>query len=215
MFKLIYNFPYGELQDIFVAGTDAIAATIVMAMTLLIKNPRVMQKVQNEIRNLYGEKEFINEEDIERLSYMKLVVKETLRLFPPAPLLIPRESMQRCNIEGYVIQPKTLVLVNAWAIGRNPDTWEDPEHYFPERFLSCSIDFKGHDFEFIPFGAGRRMCPGMNMALATVELTLANLLHSFDWKLPDGIEEKDIDTEVALGITMHKKNDLCLVIKNP
>lgn len=184
-------------------------------MTSLMKNPRVMKKVQDEIRKLYVvEKEFINEEDIERLPYLRAVVKETLRLFPPTPLLVARESMEKCNIEGYEIQPKTMVFVNAWAIARDPETWEEPEQFYPERFLNSSIDFKGQDFELIPFGAGRRICPGMNMAVVTVELALANLVHSFDWELPDGIEEQDIDTEVIPGITMHKKNHLCLLAKN-
>ncbi|XP_028785666.1 cytochrome P450 83B1-like [Neltuma alba] len=204
------------LMNIFIAGTDTSAATIVMAMTSLIKNPRVMKKVQDEIRKLYSEKEFISEEDIERLPYLKAVVKETLRLFPPTPLLLPKESMDRCSIEGYEIQPKTMVLVNAWAIGRDPETWEEPEQFYPERFFNnCSVNFKGQDFELIPFGAGRRICPGMLMAVVTVELTLANLLHCFDWELPAGIEEHDIDTEVTPGIAVNKKNDLFLVIKNP
>ncbi|XP_054820014.1 cytochrome P450 83B1-like [Prosopis cineraria] len=202
------------LMNLFIAGTDPGAVTVIWAMTSLIKNPRVIKTVQDEIRNVYGEKDFISEEDIEKLRYLKAVVKETLRLFPPSPLLLPRESMKRCDIEGYQIQPKTLVLVNAWAIARDPETWEEPEEFYPERFLSCSIDFKGNDFELIPFGAGRRICPAMHMAMVTVELTLANLLHSFDWELPDGIGKHDIDTEVLPGITVHKKNDLYLVAKN-
>ncbi|KAI9118454.1 hypothetical protein K1719_010786 [Acacia pycnantha] len=202
------------LMNIFIAGTDTSAATLVWAMTSLMKNPRVMKKVQGEIRKLYGEKEFISEEDIERLPYLRAVVKETLRLFPASPLLVPRESMEKCNIEGYEIQAKTLVFVNAWAIARDPETWEDPEQFYPERFFNYSIDFKGHDFELIPFGAGRRICPGIQMGVITVELMLVNLVHCFDWEFPNGIEEQDIDTEVIPGITMHKKNDLCLLAKN-
>ncbi|KAK4274827.1 hypothetical protein QN277_017998 [Acacia crassicarpa] len=202
------------LMNILIAGTDTSAATLVWAMTSLMKNPRVMKKVQGEIRKLYGDKEFTSEEDIERLPYLRAVVKEALRLFPASPLLVPRESMEKCNIEGYEIQAKTLVFVNAWAIARDPETWEDPEQFYPERFLDCSIDFKGQDFELIPFGAGRRICPGIQMGVITVELMLANLVHCFDWELPDGIEEQDIDTEVIPGITMHKKNDLCLLAKN-
>ncbi|KAI9118633.1 hypothetical protein K1719_010965 [Acacia pycnantha] len=202
------------LMNIFIAGTDTSAVTVIWAMTSLIKNPRVTKKVQDEIRSLYREKDFIGEEDIERLPYLKAVVKETLRLFPPTPLLLPRESTESCNIEGYEIQAKTLVFVNAWAIARDPETWENPEQFYPERFLSCSVDLRGNNFELIPFGAGRRICPAINMAMVTVELTLANLLNSFDWKLPAGIEKQDIDTQVLPGITMHKKNDLRLVAKN-
>lgn len=213
-FDVTFDHIKALLMDIFIAGTDTSAVAVVWAMTLLMKDPRVMQKAQDEIRKLHVEKDFINEEDVERLPYLKAVVKETLRLFPPAPLLVPRESVEKCNMEGYEIQPKTLVLVNAWAIGRDPEAWEDAEQFYPERFFNCSIDFKGQDFELIPFGAGRRICPGIHMGVATVELALANLLHSFDWALPRGIEKQDIDTEVMPGITMHKKNDLCLVAKS-
>lgn len=201
------------LMIIFIAGTDTSAATLVWAMASLMKNPRVMKKLEDEIRKLYGNNEFISEDDIERLPYLKAAVKETLRLFPPAPLLVPRESMEKCNIAGYEIQPRTLVFVNAWAIARDPETWNDPERFYPERFLNSPIDFKGQDFELIPFGAGRRICPAIQMGVATVELMLANLVHRFDWELAGGIKEQDIDEEVRPGITMHKKNDLCLIAK--
>jgi cytochrome P450 len=200
------------VQNIFLAGTDTSAAVVVWAMTTLMNNPRVMNKVQMEIKNLYENKDFINEDDIEKLPYLKSVVKETLRLFPPSPLLLPRETIQNCNIDGYEIKPKTLVHVNAWAIGRDPENWEDPEEFYPERFSTSSIDFKGKNFELIPFGSGRRMCPAMNMGVVTVELILANLVHSFDWKLPNGFnKEQMLDTQVKPGITMHKKIDLYLV----
>ncbi|KAJ7966840.1 Cytochrome P450 [Quillaja saponaria] len=202
------------LMNIFIAGTDTSAATLVWAMTELSKNPRVMNKVQEEIRNIHGEKSFINEDDTQELPYLKAVIKETFRLYMPAPLLVPRETTQSCNIEGYVIQPKTLVYINAWAIGRDPEVWENPEEFYPERFLGSSIDFRGKDFELIPFGAGRRICPGIEMGAVTVDLALANLLHVFDWELSPGTEKEDIDNDVIPGITMHKKNALCLVAKN-
>jgi cytochrome P450 len=200
------------MQDIFIGGTDTSAATVVWAMTALMNNPRVMNKVRMEIRNLCEDKDFINENEIEKLPYLKSVVKETLRLFPPTPLLIPRETIQNCNIDGYEIKAKTLVYVNAWAIERDPENWEDPEQFYPERFFMSSIDFKGNNFEFIPFGSGRRMCPGLNMGVHTVELTLANLVQSFEWKLLNGFDKDQVlDTQVKPGIVMHKKNDLYLV----
>ena len=158
-------------------------------------------------------KDFINEDDVQNLPYLKAVIKETLRLFPPSPLLLPRETMESCKIDGYEIQPKTLVFVNAWAIGRDPETWKEPEEFHPERFIGNLIDFKGQDFEFMPFGAGRRICPAMQLAVNTVELSLANLVSAFDWELPTGVYNEDMDTEVIPGITMHKKNALCLVAK--
>ncbi|XP_061356524.1 5-OH-xanthotoxin synthase-like isoform X2 [Gastrolobium bilobum] len=213
-FDLTLDHIKAVLMNIFTAGTDPSSAAIVWAMTALLRNPDVMKKVQGEIRDLFGDKDFVNEDDIERLPYLKAVVKETLRLFPPSPLLLPRETMERCTIDGYEIQAKTLVYVNAWAIARDPENWEDPEKFYPERFLGSSIDLKGKDFEVIPFGAGRRMCPAKHMAVVTVELSLANLLHSFDWEVPRGFDKDDVlDTQVKPGITMHKKNDLYLVAK--
>ncbi|KAK2452307.1 cytochrome P450 83B1 [Trifolium repens] len=211
-FDLTIDHIKAVLMNIFLAGTDTSAAVVVWAMTTLMNNPRVMNKVQMEIRNLYENKDFINEDDIEKLLYLKSVVKETLRLFPPSPLLLPRETIENCNIDGYEIKPKTLVHVNAWAIGRDPENWEDPEEFYPERFFMSSIDFKGKNFELIPFGSGRRMCPAMNLGVVTVELILANLVHSFDWKMPNGFDKEQVlDTQVKPGITMHKKIDLYLV----
>lgn len=139
-------------------------------------------------------------------------MKETLRLHPPAPLLIPHEATQIRNLNGYEIKPKTLIYVNAWAIGRDPEYWDNPEKFLPERFMGSCVDFRGNNFEFIPFGAGRRSCPGIHMGVVTVELVLANILYSFNWDLPYGMDhEKDIDMDVNPGVTMHKKNHLRLL----
>ncbi|GAU25685.1 hypothetical protein TSUD_266120 [Trifolium subterraneum] len=194
-----------------VAATDTTSATSVWAMTTLIKNPRVMRKVQEEIWNTGVKKGFLGEDDIQNFPYLKAVIKETLRLYLPAPLLVPRESREKCIISGYDIPAKTIVYVNAWAIQRDRNVWKNSEEFYPERFLESSINFIGQDFELIPFGAGRRICPGMSMAVASLELILANLLNSFDWKLPHGSVKEDIDTEMLPGITQHKKNPLCLV----
>ncbi|CAL0324608.1 unnamed protein product [Lupinus luteus] len=140
---LTYDHIKAILMDILVAATDTTAATVVWAMTALIKNPRVMKKVQEEIRKLGGKKDFIGEDDIKNLSYLKAVIKETLRLYLPAPLLVPREASEDCIIDGYQIQAKTIVYVNIWAIQRDSEVWEDPEEFYPERFLESFIDFKG------------------------------------------------------------------------
>ena len=202
------------LQNIIVGATDATIATTVWAMTALIKNPRVMKKVQEEIRSLGGKKDLLDEDDIQKFTYFKAVIKETFRLHIPAPLLLPRETNEDCTIDGYKIPAKTLVYVNGWAIHRDPESWKDPEEFYPERFLENDIDFWGQDFELIPFGVGRRICPGMHMAVATLDLILANLLYSFDWELPKGMKKEDIDTEVLPGLTQHKKNPLCVVAMN-
>jgi cytochrome P450 len=145
------------------------------------------------------------------LPYLKAVVKETMRLQPTAPLLLPRETTKECYLGGYEIPAKTLVYVSAWAVGRDP-TWENPYEFNPDRFLGSSIDLKGNDFELIPFGAGRRICPGIFIALATVELSLANLLHKFDWEMPSGVEDIDMD-DVLPGLIPHMRDALCLVPK--
>ncbi|CAJ1949736.1 unnamed protein product [Sphenostylis stenocarpa] len=203
------------LMNMLVAATDTTAATTVWAMTALLKNPRVMKKVQEEIRTLGGKKEFLEEDDIQKFPYFKAVIKETLRLHLPAPLLVPRETSEACTIDGYEIPAKTIVYVNGWAIHRDPKAWKDPHEFIPERFLDSTIDFGGQDFEFIPFGAGRRICPGIPMAVASLDLILANLLNSFDWELPAGMKKEDIDTEMLPGITQHKKNPLYVLAKTP
>ncbi|XP_048327964.2 desmethyl-deoxy-podophyllotoxin synthase-like [Ziziphus jujuba] len=200
------------IWEIFSAGTDTSSTTVVWAMSEMMKNPRVIEKAQAEVRKLcQGNKGLIHEKDIQRLSYLKLVIKETLRLHPPVPLLLPRECREACKIDGYEIPLKTRVIVNAWAIGRDPEYWEDAESFIPERFDGNSIDYKGTDFEYIPFGAGRRMCPGIGFGMANVELPLANLLYHFDWQLPSGIQPENVDMTEAFGATVGKKNDLYLI----
>ncbi|CAN4090817.1 unnamed protein product [Withania somnifera] len=204
----------GILMDVFVAGSDTSAAAVVWAMTALIKNPEVMRKVQEEIRKSIGRKGIVTEDDIQNMPYFKLVVKEVFRLYPPVPLLVLRESMKKSKLEGYEIQAGTIIHVNSWAIARDPEIWENPEEFIPERLLNSDIDYKGQHFELIPFGAGRRVCPGIALGVASMELALSNLLYAFDWELPRGMKKEDIDTNVRPGITMHKKNELCLIPKN-
>ncbi|XVF35991.1 hypothetical protein REPUB_Repub19eG0019700 [Reevesia pubescens] len=201
------------LMNVFIAGTDTSAAAVIWVMTFLMKNPRCLKKTQEEVRNLIGEKSFVNEDDVQALTYLKAVIKETFRLHPVVPLILPRETMRKCNIGGYEIPAKTLVYVNAWAVGRDSEAWENPEEFYPERFIGSSIDYKGLDFELIPFGGGRRGCPGIHMGVATVELALANLLYKFDWEMPVGMNNEDLDFEVIHGITIHKKNALNLVAR--
>ncbi|GLT97603.1 hypothetical protein SLE2022_151600 [Rubroshorea leprosula] len=136
----------------------------------------------------------------------------TNRLQSVVPLLLPRETLRDCNIGGYKIPAKTLVYVNAWAIGRDTEAWgQNSEDFCPERFMDSSIDYKGQDFGLIPFGSGRRICPGMHMGAATVELALANLLYRFDWKMPPGMKEEDLDFDIAPGLVIHKRNHLFLM----
>ncbi|OVA20160.1 Cytochrome P450 [Macleaya cordata] len=199
------------LFDMFAAGTDTASTTIEWAMSEILKNPRVMVKVQNEVRRVFDGTRRVEEMEIHKLDYLKLVIKETLRLHPAAPLLLPRECRERCEIDGYEIPTKTKVMVNAWAIGRDPEHWSNAENFEPERFNGISIDYKGTNFEYIPFGAGRRMCPGMSFGIANVELALAQFLYHFDWKFPKVGKPEDLDMTECFGATVRRKNDLYLI----
>lgn len=199
----------------FAAGTDTTFITLDWAMTELMMNPMAMEKAQNEVRGVLGERRVVLESDLHNLQYMKAIIKEVFRFHSPVPVLVPRESMEDVTIDGYKIPAKTRVYVNAWAIGRDKESWEDAETFKPERFLGrdMNIDFKGKDFELIPFGAGRRGCPAITFAIAIIELALAQLLHSFDWELPLGISAKDLDLTDVFGISMHRRDHLYVVAK--
>ncbi|KAK3028968.1 hypothetical protein RJ639_039995, partial [Escallonia herrerae] len=203
------------IMDMFSAGTETSSTTIEWAMVELIRDPRVMKKAQAEVRQALKQKKTIGETDIQELSYLKLVIKETLRLHTPAPLLVPRECREECRIGGYNIPVKTKVMVNAWAMGRDPDYWHDAESFIPERFETSPLDFTGTNLEYIPFGAGRRMCPGVSLGLANVELPLAALLYHFNWKLPSGIRAEDLDMTENVGATAGRKQNLNLIAKSP
>ncbi|KAK2426649.1 cytochrome P450 71D8 [Trifolium repens] len=209
--QLTMNNIKAVIWDVFVAGTDTSATTIEWAMSEMMKNPKVREKAQAELRQTFRGKEQISEIDLEELTYLKLVIKETLRLHPPSPLLIPRECTELTNIDGYDIPKKTTVLINAWAIARDPQYWNDADRFIPERFDGSSIDFKGINFEYIPFGAGRRMCPGMTFGLSSVMLSLAQLLYHFNWELPNQTKPDDLDMIEDFGMTVGRKNELCLI----
>jgi flavonoid 6-hydroxylase len=138
-------------------------------------------------------------------------VKETLRLHPPATFLLPRECGQECKINGYDIPFKSKVIVNAWAIGRDPNYWDDSERFYPERFIESCVDYRGNNFEFVPFGAGRRMCPGITFGMVNVEYPLALLMYHFDWKLPNGLKNEDLDMSETFGSAVARKDDLHLI----
>lgn len=193
----------------FTAGTDTTTSTLEWAMAELLHDPEKLKKVQDELRSRVSPNKKLEEKDIEQLPYLKAVIKETLRLHPPLPFLVPHMAMDSCNMQGYYIPKETQILVNVWAIGRDPKTWKDPLFFKPERFLeptNCNmmVDYKGHHFEFIPFGSGRRMCPAMPLASRVLPLALGSLLHSFDWVLADGIKPEEMDMTERMGITLRK-----------
>ncbi|RZR91788.1 hypothetical protein BHM03_00019974, partial [Ensete ventricosum] len=162
----------------------------------------VMVKVQEEIVRVIGFSREVEEEDIGSLPYLQAVVKETLRLHPPVPLMLPRLAEATVEIHDYEIPEGTRLLINIWAIGRDSSLWTEPEEFLPERFLNKEVDFKGRHFEFIPFGSGRRICPGLPLAYRMVHLMLASMLQRFEWRLPEGKEPRDLDMEEKFGVTL-------------
>ncbi|KAG0548644.1 hypothetical protein BDA96_01G184300 [Sorghum bicolor] len=200
--------------EIFAAGSETSSTTLEWALSELTRNPRAMRRAQAEVREAFGGQQRLTESDTARLRYLPVVVKETLRLHVPVPFLLPRECREACRVMGYDVPRGTKVLVNAWAIARDAAYWDDPEAFRPERFEGTGgggVDFRGADLEFIPFGAGRRMCPGMALGLANMELALAGLLYHFDWTLPDGDGDgKVLDMSEAFGITVKRKSKLVL-----
>nr|QNS29987.1 cytochrome P450 [Nothapodytes nimmoniana] len=202
------------ILDVFAAGTHTTSTVIDWAMAELLKHPKILKKLQNEVREIAKGKSRIKEDELDKMHYVKAVIKETMRLHPPVPLLVPRESTQDVKVLGYDIQAKTQVIVNAWAIGRDPLLWQEPEEFQPDRFLNSPIDFKGFHFELIPFGSGRRACPGITFAMDINELVLTNLVNNFDFALPGGRRGEDLDMVEAPGLTVHKKSPL-LVVATP
>ncbi|KAL8105806.1 cytochrome P450 CYP71D312-like [Apium graveolens] len=209
-FPVTANDIQGIVLDMFTAGTDTSSAVLEWAMSELMKKPSAMKKAQEELRTALKGKKSVTETDIQGLSYLKLVIKETLRLHPPVPLLLPRECRKECEIDGYTIPVGTKVMVNAWAIGRDPECWVDANSFIPERFEESSVNYMGANYEFIPFGAGRRMCAGISFGIASVELPLAQMLYHFDWTLPDGMKPQDLDMDETFGATTKRKNSLFL-----
>ncbi|CAK8562305.1 unnamed protein product [Lathyrus sativus] len=183
------------ILDIFMAGTESSAITIEWAMVELINNPHVMQKARQEIDSITQKSRLIQESDLPKLPYLQAIVKETLRIHPAAPIL-GRESTESCIVYGYEIPANTVLFVNLWSMGRNPKVWENPLEFKPERFMSQDIKFdvRGQNFEFMPFGTGRRTCPGTSSTLQVVPTNLAAMIQCFEWKVAgDGkvnMEEK-------------------------
>lgn len=193
------------LVDMFMAGTETTSATIEWAMCELLRNPESMKKIKAELGRVVGVNKPLAESDIDNLPYLQATVEESLRLHASVPLTLPRKAIQDTNFMGYNIPKNTQVFVNAWAIGRDQESWEDALCFKPERFLESSIGYKGQNFEFIPFGAGRRICPGLPLAHRVLPLILGSLLHHFDWKLCESVNnEIQIDMRETTGVTARK-----------
>ncbi|KAM3308544.1 hypothetical protein P3S67_010288 [Capsicum chacoense] len=156
-------------------------------MAELLRKPEELNKVRQEIIEKIGTERPVKESDIDKLPYLQAIVKETLRLYPAAALLLPHKAQNDIEVLGYTVPKDSQVFVNAWVIGRDPKSWVRPLEFLPERFIESSVNYKGRDFEYIAFGAGRRICPGMPLAIRMVNLMLASIIQPFSWKLPKGM----------------------------
>ncbi|CAN6226687.1 unnamed protein product [Urochloa humidicola] len=208
------------LVNIFEAAIETSFLVLEYSMAELMNNRHILAKLQKEVRTLTsnGRKlDMIMEEDISRMPYLKGTIKEAMRVHPPAPFLLPHYSTDDCKINGYSIPAGTRVIVNAWALARDPSCWDRADEFWPDRFLEdghdAEVDMNGKDPRFVPFGAGRRICPGVNFAIATIEIMIANLIYHFDWKLPSELESAGAKADMSdqFGITLRRKEKLHLV----
>ncbi|KAL7603835.1 hypothetical protein Lser_V15G18852 [Lactuca serriola] len=188
---------------ILAAGLDTTSVTLTWTLSLLLNNPRVLKIAQDELDEHVGRKRAVEESDLKNLVYLDAIVKETLRLYPPGPLGLPHESMEDCIIGGYNIPKGTRLMTNYWKIQHDPDKWSDPEEFQPERFLTSHkhVDVKGNNYELLPFGSGRRVCPGIPFALQALHITLATLIQQFVLKKPSN---EPIDMSESPGVTISK-----------
>ncbi|KAI3763182.1 hypothetical protein L1987_53634 [Smallanthus sonchifolius] len=200
-----------NVKDVFTGGTDSTYATLEWELSELLRNPHAMRKLQEEVCTVANGKPKITEDDLDQMPNLKAVVKETFLMHMPLPLLVPRESTHDVKVMGYNIAAGTQVLINAWAVGRDPYLWDNPEEFRPERFLDSSVDYRGLHFELTPFGSGRRKCPGIQFAMSVNELVIASLVHKFDFRLPNAQKGEDLDMSDTIGITIHKKFPLLVV----
>lgn len=188
------------MQDMITAGMDTTAITVEWAMAELIRSPRVQQKAQEELDRFIGPHRVMTELDLPNLPYLQCIIKEALRLHPPNPLMLPHRASTDVKIGGYDVPKGTNVHVNVWAMARDPAIWKSPMEFRPERFLEEDVDVKGHDFRLLPFGAGRRICPGAQLGVSLAASMLGHLVHHFSWEPPEGMKPKEIDLGESPGM---------------
>ncbi|KAK7358925.1 hypothetical protein VNO77_00866 [Canavalia gladiata] len=199
------------ILDMLGASMDTTATAIEWTISELLKHPRVMKKVQMELESVVGMNRKVEESDLDKLEYLNMVIKESMRIHPVAPLLIPHQSREDCMVGEFLIPKNSRVIINAYAIMRDPSAWNEAEKFWPERFEGNNIDVRGHDMELIPFGSGRRGCPGLQLALTVVCIVVAQLVHSFDWKLPNDMLPTDLDMTEHFGLTMPRAHHLIAI----
>ena len=193
------------------AGADTTAVTLTWALSLLLNNKDVLKKTQAELDAMVGKERQVEESDLKNLVYLQAVLKETLRLYPAAPLSVPREAIADCTVSGYHIPAGTELFVNLYKIHRDPKVWQDPSDFRPERFLTTNKDYdvRRQNYEFLTFGSGRRICPGISYALQVMQFTVANLLHGFEVSTPSG---ELVDMSEGFGLTNLKITPLEVIL---
>ncbi|KAK4283067.1 hypothetical protein QN277_000063 [Acacia crassicarpa] len=198
--------------DMIGASLETSAVIIVWALSELLRNPRIMKNLQHELDAVIGPGNLVEEKDVGKLNYLEMVIKETFRLHPTGSLLL-RETLEDVEVGGYYVEKKTRIIVNMWALGRDPKAWpEKTEEFWPERFLETEVDFSGREsLMFMPFGTGRRGCPGMQLGLFTVKLVVAQLIRCFRWELPAGMAPENLDMKEKFGLSMPKAEPLLAV----
>ncbi|KAK9277218.1 hypothetical protein L1049_006757 [Liquidambar formosana] len=198
------------LMDIVVGGTDTTSTVVEWVMTEMMVHPAVMKKVNEELTEVVGLNKAVEEFHLPKLQYLDAVVKETVRLHPALPLLVPRCPSQTCNVGGYTIPKGTKIFLNVWAIHRDPQLWDNPLEFRPERFLddASKWDYSGNNFQYLPFGSGRRICAGLPLAERMLLYVLASFIHSFEWKLPNGTE---LELSENFGVVMKKRAPLVVI----
>ncbi|CAA0827068.1 Cytochrome P450 703A2 [Striga hermonthica] len=199
------------------AATDTSAVTNEWAMAEVIKHPHVLRKAQQELDSVVGRDRMVQESDLAHLNYLRCIVRETFRMHPAGPFLIPHESTRSTTINGYYIPKRTRVFINTHGLGRNTNIWDRVDVFEPERHLSADgsrVEIShGSDFKILPFSAGKRKCPGAPLGVTLVLMALARLLHAFDWSPPEGLRPQDIDTSEVYGMTMPKAQPLLALAK--
>lgn len=203
-------------QDLLAGATNNSGITVEWAMSELLRKPEIMGRAAEELDRVVGRGRLVEESDLPMLPYVEAIVKETLRVHPAVPLLLPHEAREDAIVAGYDVRAGTRVVVSAWAMARDPSLWDVPEEFLPERFMDTAagskVDVYGQDMNLLPFGSGRRMCPGANLGLRMTLITLGNLLHGFAWRLPaDGVPPEQLSMDEIFGLATTRKFPLHVV----
>ncbi|KAH6775165.1 hypothetical protein C2S52_012726 [Perilla frutescens var. hirtella] len=211
--KLTRDCIKGLIQDLLVGGTDTTAGTVEWAIHGVMRYPGVIEKAKEELDRVIGRNRWVEEEDLSELPYINAIMKESMRFHPIAPLIPPHYAIDDCKVAGYDISKGTVVITNTFSLGRDPNTWDSPEEFLPERFMGKDIDAMGSNFALLPFGSGRRKCVGYKLGDKMVGTALANLLHGFELKLVEGMRAQDICMDEVYGLAVHPKQPLPIIME--